>query len=60
MYGDLGMHGLSNSGGANWNDIELSAKIQQLNWFWDTYGEYGDDSLWFASTDELLHYLHYR
>lgn len=60
MYGDLGMHGLSNSGGTNWNDIELSAKIQQLNWLCDTYGEYGDDSLWFASTDELLHYLHYR
>mgnify|MGYP003604069350 CR=1 FL=1 len=27
MYGDLGMHGLSDSGGYNWNDIKSSAKI---------------------------------
>ena len=60
MYGDLGMHGLSESGGSRWSDIESSAKIQQLNWLCDTFGEYGDDSIWFTSLDELIHYLHYR
>ncbi len=60
MYGDLGMHGLSESGGSRWADIESSAKIQQLNWLCDTFGEYGDDSIWFTSLDELIHYLHYR
>ena len=60
MYGDLGMHGLSDSGGYNWNDIEQSAKIKQLNWLYETYGAAGSDTIWFSTPDEVLHYMHYR
>lgn len=58
-YGELGVHGLSDSKGAypyNHENIEDSEKIKFLNWLYKTYGTIGEDSIWACTNDELIQY----
>lgn len=57
MWCQFGMHGYSNMVDTiTSSNIGNMPKIQFFNWLHDTYGSGGNDTMWFASDDEIIQY----
>ncbi|OJV37017.1 MAG: hypothetical protein BGO29_02610 [Bacteroidales bacterium 36-12] len=54
LYGEFGCHGVDKNKAA---ETKVWPSVSGFfDWLCDTYGEYGNDSIWFATNDEVIQY----